>query len=133
MNADKIIVFLATWSLVSLLVLVLSAILRSQVVFGNEDISGYLSAVVWSFLFTFVGQLSPRILSQIDLKLKDERYAMVVTAIALTPVIWLIKRFAIFTGLGISNNFFVLVLAIIAAVSTFYGSKYSSFYLKKLQ
>ncbi len=132
-NIDKIIVFLATWALVSIALLILSIVFKSQVVFGNMDIAGTMSAVVWSFVLTYLGKIAPQVLSRLELKVKDERYAMVVTTILLIPVIWLLKRLAVFTGVGISNNFFVLVVAIVASIVTFYSFKYSEHYLKKLQ
>lgn len=133
MNTDKVIVFLATWALVSVALLVLSVIFKSQVVFGNMGMSGPVSAVLWSFVFTFIGKISPGVLARLELKLKDERYCMVVNAIMLVPVVWLVKKFAVYSGVGISNNIFVLIIAIVVSVVAFFGFKYSDYYLKKIQ
>ncbi len=132
-NTDKVIGFLATWALVSVVLLVLSAVFESQVVFGNMSVQGTVSAVLWSFVFTLIGKISPQLLARLELKVKDERYCMVVTAILLVPVIWLVKKFAVFTAVGVSNNIFVLITAIIVSLVVFYGLKYSDYYLKKIQ
>lgn len=130
---DKIIVFLVTWSLVSIVTLVSSAIFKFQIVLGNADISGSMAAVVWSLVFTYTCKNSPKILSKLELKIKDVRYSIIVSTVILLPLIWTIKKFAHLTGVGISNNLFVLILAVIISVTAFYSFKYSEFYLKKIQ
>lgn len=133
MSTDKIIVFLATWSCVSIAALIASAALPSMVVFGNDRVSGYMSAVFWSLPFTIVAMLSPNLLKRLDLKLKDERYSIIVSVVIISPIIWVVKKFAIFTGLGISNNVFVVLLSIVVASIAFYAFKYTSRYLDKIQ
>lgn len=132
MGSDKLLVFLSSWAMASIWVLVLSSIFKSQIVFGNMDVAGPMAAVVWSGLFTFLGYFSPRLASKLELKIKDERVNILITTILLIPVIWLVKKLAVFTGLGISNNLFVLLLAFSVSIVLFYSLKYSEQYLKKI-
>lgn len=133
MNTDKLIVFFATWASVSVLILVFSALSWSNIVLGNGDVEGSISAVVLGFLLTIVSMNSVKILNNAGLKIKDERFSILVAAGITTPIIWIVKKFAIYTGLGISNNIFVLVLAFVVSAAAYYGFKYFDFYLKKIQ
>lgn len=133
MNTDKLIVFFATWSLVSVLILAFSALSWSNVVLGNKDVEGSMSAFILGFLFSVISMNSGKILNNTGLKIKDERFGILLCAGLISPLIWVVKKFAIYTGLGISNNIFVLLLAIVAATGAYYGFKYFDFYLKKIQ
>jgi len=132
-NTDKLIVFFATWASVSVLILIFSALSWSNVVLGNGDVEGSMSAVALGFLFCIVSANSAKILKNTGLMIKDERFGILFCAGIITPLIWIIKKFAIYTGLGISNNIFVLILAIVVATGAYCGFKYFDFYLKKIQ
>ncbi len=67
-----------------------------------------------------------------ELKLKDEKVTALAYFIADAIVLWIIKRFADITGLGISSILFVAVLAIFAAIVQVAVDKYSVKFLKKL-
>lgn len=133
MTADKTIIFLATWALVSLVFIAISGIFGSQIVLGSNFSSNYIIAVVLSFLFTLTGLLTPKYLKITDPRLKDERLSIIVMAILFSPFLWVVKKFASLTGLGISNNLFVLILAHCVSLAVYFGFKYGSVYLKKIQ
>ena len=78
---------------------------------------------------SFVLDLGP---AKMELKFKEERIYIGLHAFLLIPFIWILKKLALFTGLGISNNFFILLVAIVVALAYFYSSKYSLKYLNKL-
>lgn len=133
MNLDKLIIFLSTWSLVSIALVFISFILKNQIVLGNINISGYVSAVSISLIVTILGLFAPTILKTVEPRIKDQRYSIVLMSVGLLPLIWLIKKLSIYTGLGISNNIFVLIVSVLLSTVAFYGFKYSSHYLSKIQ
>lgn len=132
MGSDKLIIFLSSWALVSIWILVLSSVFKSQIVLGDINIAGPMAAVVWSAVFTLLGYFTPNVVSKLELKIKDERINILISGFILMPTIWIIKRFAIYTGLGVSNNLFVLIMAFSASIVVFYSLRYSEKYLKKI-
>ncbi len=132
MNLDKSIAFLAEWITTSVALLLLSEIFKKQIVLGNSTIVGTMSAVICAFVFTVVVYFAPLVSTKMDLKFKDERICIILDALLLIPFIWILKKFALSTGLGISNNFIILFVAFIISLVCFYTSKYTVKYLGKL-
>lgn len=132
MDMDKSIVFLSTWIVNSITLLLLSGIFGGQIVLGNSTMAGAMSAVVCAFVFTLILYAAPFLTAKMELKFKEERVYIVLHAFLLIPFIWILKKLALFTGLGISNNFIILLVAIVVSLAFFYASKYSKKYLNKL-
>lgn len=132
MDMDKSIIFLTKWITGSTVLLLLSEIFKKQIVLGNSTMPGAMSAVICSFVFTMALYAAPIISGKLELKFKEERIYIVLYAFLLIPFIWIIKKLSLYTGLGISNNFFVLIVALCVSLAYFYTSKYSARYLNKL-
>lgn len=129
---DKSIIFLTKWITVSITLLLLSEIFKKQIVLGNSTMPGAMSAVICSFVFTMALYAAPIISGKLELKFKEERIYIILYAFLLIPFIWIIKKLSLYTGLGISNNFFVLIITLFVSLAYFYTSKYSARYLNKL-
>lgn len=129
---DKSIIFLGKWITSSITLLLLSEIFKKQIVLGNSTMAGAMSAVICSFIFTLILYAAPAVSGKIELKFKEERIYIVLYAFLLIPFIWILKKLSLYTGLGISNNFFILLVAFVISLAYFYTSKYSVKYLNKL-
>lgn len=132
MDMDKSIIFLTKWIISSITLLLLSEIFKKQIVLGNATMAGAMSAVICSFIFTLILYAAPIVSGKMELKFKEERVYIVLYAFLLIPFIWIIKKLSLYTGLGISNNLFILLVAFIISLAYFYTSKYSVKYLDKL-
>ena len=135
MGVDKLILFLVTWVANSVIILILSVIFRQIIVLGNANIAGPMASVIVAFILTTLLYNIPSAVAKSDLKLKDDRLLIFVEAAVLCPFVWILKRFALYSGLGISNlffNFFVLVLALSVSVVHFFTLKYASKLLAKI-
>ncbi len=132
MDMDKSIVFLSSWIVNSVVLLLLSETFQKQIALGNSTIAGAMSAVICALVFTLILYAAPIITAKMELKFKEERIYIVLHAFLLIPFIWIMKKFALFTGLGISNNFIILLVAIMVSLAFFYATKYSTKFLAKL-
>lgn len=129
---DKLIVFLTEWVVDSVVLLLLSVVLSKQIVLGNSTMAGAMSAVICAFIITLVLYFAPFVAKRMDLKFKDERIFIILYVVLLIPFIWIIKKLSLITGMGLSNNLIILVVAFVISVVYFYISKYSVKYLNKL-
>lgn len=132
MDIEKLIIFLTEWIASSITLLLLSEIFKKQIVLGNSTMAGAMSAVICSFIFTLVLYAAPFVTTKMELKFKEERIYIVLYAFLLVPFIWIIKKLSLFTGLGISNNFILLIVALVVSLVYFYTSKYTVKYSNKL-
>lgn len=132
MDLDKTIMFLVSWAVNSVCILVMSAILPSAIGLGNTQIPGPMVAVFAALVFTLVIAAVVSYIKNKNLHIKDERLGLFVPVIPLVPIIWLYKSAAFITAFGISHNFFAIVLAIILTVAQYFAYKYTSIYLKKI-
>jgi len=132
MDQKTLIKFLGSWITNSLLLAIFSAIFSSNIVLGNASLAKSAASVIAGFILTIVIYFVPQIAKKMELKLKDEKVTALAYFIADAIVLWIIKRFADITGLGISSILFVAVLAIFAAIVQVAVDKYSVKFLKKL-
>lgn len=131
MDQTKLIKFLATWVINSVLLVVITQILSGSVVLGNAVLSKGLAAVFSGFLITMVFFLVPVAVEKFELKVKDFRLWLILDFGALVVGIWVVKRLSVLTGLGIENILLVLVIAIVVTLLDFGTDKYSDTLLKK--
>ncbi|MEK7580878.1 MAG: hypothetical protein AAB512_01220 [Patescibacteria group bacterium] len=131
-DSDNLIVFLAKWAINSVVLLILSVIFRNFVVLGNASIAGHFVAVFVALILTALLSTVPVLIRKIDFKMKDERFLVLLSAIVLMPVLWAIKSLAIYTGLGIKNNVFVILISITVAIVQYFSAKYLKQVLQKI-
>lgn len=131
MDQTKLIKFLATWVVNSILLVVISQIFKGTVVIGNAALPKGMAAVFAGFLITIVFFLVPIAVEKSEIKIKDYRLWVVLDFISLVIGVWVVKRLSVITGLGIANILFVLIVAILVTLFDFGADKYSDILLKK--
>jgi len=118
LDQKKLVNFLIIWVVNTIILLIFSAIFLNSVVLGNDKLAKPMAAVLSGLLITVVLYIVPSILEKLEFKIKDEKIVMGAYFAASCVGIWIIKRFAIISGLGVSNILWVLILA--AAVTAAY-------------
>lgn len=131
MNQNKVFKFLGVWVANSLLLLLISLILKNGIVLGNDKITASLSSVFCGLFLTLTPFIAHIILEKYKYKIKDRRIESVFLIMVNFVVIWVIKRFALTTGLGISNILLVGFLAVIASLVYIVFDKYVDEILNK--
>ena len=142
---NKAINFLIFWILLALLLLVVSAIFAKDIVLGNTNMTRPMAAVFVGLLLAALFYLVPSFLVKVGLrknltstldigglKLKGESAWFVVFFVINTIAIWVIKRFANATGLGVSNIPFVLILAVLVTAVEKIVSRSADEWVKKI-
>ena len=142
---NKAINFLIFWILLALLLLVVSAIFAKDIVLGNANMTRPMAAVFVGLLLAALFYLVPSFLVKVGLrknltstldigglKLKGESAWFVVFFVINTIAIWVIKRFANATGLGVSNIPFVLILAVLVTAVEKIVSRSADEWVKKI-
>lgn len=130
MDQKNLIKFLEIWIATSIAVLVLSYIFGSNLVLGNAQISQAMAGVVFGLILTVVFFLISPISLRLNIKIKDEKAWAAVYFAVNTVVVWIVKRLADFTGVGVSNIFLVLVIALVVTLVEWSIDKYAGKLLK---
>lgn len=116
MDQKKLINFLALWVANTIIVLLFDAIFGNNIVLGNNKVSPSMAAVLAGFILSGVAYFLPGKIEKAELKIKNIYALLGVYFVAYAVVIWIIKRFALLTGLGIANNLYLLILALVVTV-----------------
>ncbi|HSX18632.1 MAG TPA: hypothetical protein VLE91_00700 [Candidatus Saccharimonadales bacterium] len=125
-NQKKIVEFLAFWVANTVALLVLSLIFKNNVVLGNAKVSMPMAAVVCGFILTLVGAVVDPIVRKsgfveglatvfksAGMKMKDEAIWGILYLVVNIIAVWVIKKFALVLGLGVSSILFTLIVAIV--------------------
>src|SRR4030042_2421455 len=129
MDQKKLVNFLAFWVASTIVILISAVLFGNNVVLGNDKLSPSIAAIIAGFVLTGLNFLIPDMVKKggldrnlqslsksAGLKIKDEYLWAVIFFVANTVIIWLVKRFAIITGVGISSIVWVIVVAILLTV-----------------
>ena len=130
MDQKYLIRFLGIWIATSITALVLSYILGNNLVLGNASISQAFASVVFGLILTIVFFIVGPLSKKLDVKVKDERAWTAIFFVINIVTIWILKRLADFTGVGISNILIVLVVGALVTVVERFLDKYGDKYLK---
>ena len=130
MDQKYLIRFLGIWIATSITALVLSYILGNNLVLGNASISQAFASVVFGLILTIVFFIVGPLSKKLDVKVKDERAWTVIFFVINIVTIWILKRLADFTGVGISNILIVLVVGALVTVVERFLDKYGDKFLK---
>ena len=125
MEQKKAISFLTVWVSITLTALILLVLLGSNFVLGNMSITKPVAGLIFGLVIALVFFAANPIASKLDIKVKDERIWAGIYFVANAFVIWIVKRLATFTGIGVSNIIFVLVIAAVVTVAERLADKYS--------
>lgn len=131
MDQRKLIKFLGLWIASSIILLIASVIFGSNVVLGNDKLSVSLAAVLSGFIISGLTHLVPKAVEKFDYKVKKDNIWLVIFFAANVIIIWLIKRFALVTGLGISNNLYVVLIAAAVALVHWKAERVVDLFSKK--
>ncbi|OGD95196.1 hypothetical protein A3F02_01800 [Candidatus Curtissbacteria bacterium RIFCSPHIGHO2_12_FULL_38_9b] len=113
MNQKQILNFLIFWVVNTILLLLLSAILGNNLVLGNDKLSSSHAAIVSGLILAAIIYILPPAVEKSGQKIKNENIWPIIFFSANAVVIWIIKRFALITGLGLSSIFWVLIVALV--------------------
>ena len=113
MDQKKLVNFLSFWVTNTVALLVVSAIFNKNVVLGNNILSKPVAAIVSSLILTALIFIIPPTFEKSGYKIKNQNIWPAIFLVVNIVVIWVIKRFAIMTGMGISGIFWVLILAVL--------------------
>ena len=125
MEVKKLVEFFSFWVANTVGLLILYFVFKGNVVLGNDKVSVSMAALLTGFVFTVLGAfvdplvrksgLIESIKSTIKasgLKLKEDAVWGLIYLAANIVIVWVLKRFALTIGLGISNILFTLVVAV---------------------
>ena len=113
MDQKKMVAFLGSWVANSVVFLIFAAILAGNVVLGNDKVTPSMAAVLAGFLLSIVQFLVPSAVERSGYKVRNQNIWMAIYLAVNFVGIWVIKRFALVTGLGVSSLVYVLLLAVI--------------------
>jgi len=116
MDQKKVVNFLSFWVANTVVLLLGAVVLRNNVVLGNDKLSVPLAAIISGLILTGLIYLVPEVVKRSGYKLKDQNIWVAAYFAANVVIIWIIKRLAIITALGISSIYWVLVLAIVVTL-----------------
>lgn len=133
MDQKRVLRFLILWIVNSLLLIILSTVFATNVVLGTFNLPKPAASVLVGVILTLLVYSVPWIAKKTQVKLKDDNITALVYFFVNAIGLWVIKRFADFTGLGLSNILFVLITAAIVSIVEVGVDKYSNIYLKKFQ
>ncbi|OGE01017.1 hypothetical protein A3J17_03440 [Candidatus Curtissbacteria bacterium RIFCSPLOWO2_02_FULL_40_11] len=133
MDQKNLIKFLGFWIVNAILLSIFSSLYARDVALGNASVAKPAAATVNSLILAIVVYFVPDLIKKLDLKLKisDEKVLLVGYFLADFVALWVLKRLADFTGLGIGSILHVLVIAVVLSLVQVGVKRYSSKLLKK--
>lgn len=133
LNQKMLVSFLGFWVANAVAFLVLSMILPGNVVLGNDKITAPMAAVLSGLILTIIQFLVQPALEKsgfleslrsssgdsriVGLRIKNQNVWPAIYLVVNFIGIWVIKRLAQVTGLGISSFLFVLIAAIVVTAA----------------
>ena len=133
MDQKSLIKLLGFWITNIILLSIFSSLYAGNVVVGNAGISRPVATILNALILAIAVYLVPSIVKKLDLKIKisDEKIQAIDYFLVNFVVLWVLKRLADITGLGISSILNVLIVAIVLALIQVGVQKYLSKTIKK--
>ena len=113
MDQKKAVSFLTFWVVNTVFLLIVNAIFGGNIVVGNQSISTGLSAIFAGLVLTALIPLAPKAVEQTGFKIKNQNVWPVIFLSLNIVTLWILKRLAVVTGLGIASILWVIILAIV--------------------
>ena len=113
MDQKKAVSFLTFWVVNTVVLLIANAIFGGNVAVGNQSISTGLSAIFAGLVLTALIPLAPKAVEKSGYKIKNQNIWPAIFLASNIVVLWILKRLAVVTGLGISSILWVIILAIV--------------------
>ena len=106
-NQKLVLRFLILWIVNSLLLVILSTVFATNVVLGTLNLPKPTASVLVGLILTLLVYSVPWIAKKTQVKLKDDNVTALAYFVITVIGLWVIKRSAEFTGLGLSSILFV--------------------------
>ena len=119
MNQTQIINFLGFWAAGSISIYALSLILPANIVLGNDKVSPLVAVLTAGFILVAVDYIVIGILQNLKVKIKNEYAWPLMFFFVNGIIIWIIKRLADITGVGVSSFVYVAILSLLITAAHF--------------
>lgn len=116
MDMPRLFTILSFWIAKSVTLLIITPLSFGTFVLGNDKVIGTMAAVFAGLILTFASFTYETLARKLGINVRDPRLKKVILFVEVAIIIWFIKRFAVFTGFGVANNFVVLVIAAIVVI-----------------
>ncbi len=113
MSNERLISFFSSWLVTALTLLVSSLVFVGAVVLGNDKVSTPMAAVLAGFIITLLALLVDPAISKSGFASKNKNLRLVTYLVANVIILWIVKRFALILGLGISSLVYVAILGVV--------------------
>lgn len=130
MDQKKGLRFLGYWVAGTIAILVGSWIFNGNIVLGNDKLSTPHAAILFGLILTILGALVPVVFKTraakvevLGMKIKSDNYWTIVYFAANFVFIWVLKRFALQLGLGVSSILYVILLSILVSLGQWVVAK----------
>jgi len=110
---QKLINFFAFWIANSLVFLAASLILVGKVVLGNDKVSVPMAAVIAGFVLTVLMLVVEPAVKKSGYKVTNQNVWGLIYLVFNVAALWLIKKFALVLGLGISSLVYVAIIGVV--------------------
>lgn len=113
MSNQKLISFFSLWIANSLVFLVASLVLVGNVVLGNDKVSTPMAAVIAGFVLTTLMLVVEPAVKKSGYKVTNQNIWGLIYLVYNVGALWILKRFALVLGLGISSLVWVAVIGVV--------------------
>lgn len=113
MSNQKLINFFSLWIASSVVFLAASMALAGHVVLGNDKVSTPMAAVISGFVLVALMTVVAPAMDRSGYKIKSQMGQAVIYLVFNLVVLWVLKRFALVLGLGISSLMYVVILGVV--------------------
>lgn len=111
LGQQKLIKFLSLWIANSVVLNIASLVFRNSVVLGNDKLTKSMASVLSGLILTGLAYFVPKVVEKFEFKVKNDYSWQGIFFVANVIIIWAIKRLAIWTGLGVTNILYVIIVA----------------------
>lgn len=132
LNTELQVAFLSLWVVNALGLLLLSFVFKGNIVLGNDKVPPALAAIISGFILNLVAFLTQPIAKKLGISVKNQNALSAIYFGSSFLSIWVIKRLASLTGLGISNLLYVLIAAVVVTIAFKVVVRLVSLFLKKI-
>lgn len=113
MSNQKLISFFSLWIANSLVLLVASLIFVGNVVLGNDKVSTPMAAVIAGFVLTALMLVVEPAVGKSGYKVTNQNVWGLIYLVYNVAALWILKRFALVLGLGISSLVWVAIIGVV--------------------
>jgi hypothetical protein len=106
--------FIVFWVINAVLLYLFQMVFPTHYTLGNSILEPYQAAVITSFVWNFVLWNVEPLLKTVDIQLKGAMNMALGYLVVNFALVWLIARYSILSGVGISSVLYVFLLALVA-------------------